>query len=410
MGVWRPTNRQAEGLVLLAVGGALLVAASLAVSGVLRWSDVLRWLRSWGPLAGLALVAFVCVVVGARAVRGGRGGPRAVQPIRWWVFAAAAVLVVGMTWAGVSGFLTLVPPTDPVARLEAVKTGLAVGGGAVAGMALLFTARKQWLSERTQVHTETDATERRVADLLHNAVEQFGTDKDTLVRLGGLSALELLGQEHPDMRQIVVNLVCESLVLGHPHVQVSRAAQRLLTTHLRRTSDQHWTGIDLNLTGAHLVDFDLSDCVVRTAVFTNAHFTGAATFRGAQFTEVAVFRDARFTAVVTFSGATFAGNAEFTGTRFDAEVTFDSAGFGGVTSFHRANFAGVAIFASTDFRGSTSFAESTGDATPNFFRVRCATAVNFRDARLGALGQSELDSLVAAQRAVVEPRRSFWGW
>jgi hypothetical protein len=103
------------------------------------------------------------------------------------------------------------PGTDRAnARLDAVRTGLAVGAGvgAAAGLALAF--RRQHHQEVATDLTDRDATERRITELYIKAVEQLGSDKAP-VRLGGLYALERLAQDNPAHRQTIVNVICAYL-------------------------------------------------------------------------------------------------------------------------------------------------------------------------------------------------------
>ncbi|MGH3916685.1 MAG: pentapeptide repeat-containing protein [Pseudonocardiaceae bacterium] len=52
--------------------------------------------------------------------------------------------------------------------------------------------------------------------------------------------------------------------------------------------------MSLDLTGALLIDFTLTNCQLANADFSDAQFTSNADFRDAQFTNNADFRGARF--------------------------------------------------------------------------------------------------------------------
>jgi hypothetical protein len=85
-------------------------------------------------------------------------------------------------------------------QLDVIRTAgtLVIGtGGAVA---LLLTARRQRYTELTLVHTDRDATERRITELYTKAADQLGSEKAP-VRLAGLYALERLVQNAPNLRQ-----------------------------------------------------------------------------------------------------------------------------------------------------------------------------------------------------------------
>lgn len=113
--------------------------------------------------------------------------------------------------------------------------------------------------------------------------------------------------------------------------EVRLAAQRLLSTHLRpgENPDQpletFWPNLDLDLTGALLVDLDLNHGSMRTATFTQAQFSGNAVFDGAQFSDVAAFNNARFSGDAVFNWARFSGAAEFNDVRFARGVPVEVA-------------------------------------------------------------------------------------
>ncbi|MER5327138.1 pentapeptide repeat-containing protein [Streptosporangium roseum] len=221
-----------------------------------------------------------------------------------------------------------------------------------------------YLAQQVADNTKYDATERRVTDLYTKAVEQLGHEA-AAVRLGGLYALERLAQDNPGHRQTIVNVICAYLRMpyappeptsaadpkrdrtaalrtarrryqaarvGVPlpaepaprqesgdregELQVRLTAQRILSLHLRneRPADQRsvlpaapafWEGMSLDLTGATLIDFDLTSGHVTDARFTKATFIKGAWFEGAAFTGPARFGEATFTGYANFHGATF---------------------------------------------------------------------------------------------------------
>ncbi|MFD8562982.1 pentapeptide repeat-containing protein [Streptosporangium canum] len=294
--------------------------------------------------------------------------------------------------------------------------------------------RNAALAEQVADNTKHDATERRVTDLYTKAVEQLG-HASAAVRLGGLYALERLAQDNPGHRQTIVNVICAYLRMpytpsepaptpdpgqdrkaalraarrryqaaraGVPlpaepaprqesgdregELQVRLTAQRILTVHLRddRPADQRstlpatpafWEEMRLDLTGATLIDFELTNGHVTRAGFNKATFTGdawfdEATFTGdarfdeATFTGHAVFGGATFTGHAFFSRATFTGGAWFIGATFTRDAWFDGATFTGNTGFVGATFTGDAQFGEATFTGNAGFnkATFTGDA------------------------------------------------
>ena len=96
------------------------------------------------------------------------------------------------------------------ARLDAVRTALAVGAGIAAAFGLVLAFRRQHHQEIATDLTDHDATERRITELYTKAVEQLGSDKAP-VRLGGMYALERLAQDNLDQRQTIVNVICAYL-------------------------------------------------------------------------------------------------------------------------------------------------------------------------------------------------------
>jgi len=104
--------------------------------------------------------------------------------------------------------------------------------------------------------------------------------------------------------------------------QVRLTAQRILAAHLQAepkgrrgkpSNPKFWPDIDLDLTGATLLDCRLDGCRLRTGTFTftDAHFTGDATFGEVTFTGDAGFNQVTFTGDARFDKATFTGNARF---------------------------------------------------------------------------------------------------
>lgn len=269
--------------------------------------------------------------------------------------ATAVLVVAAVAWGATSWLLGEANHAADVAgtRVEAIKTGLGIAAGTGGLFALLLAVRRQWHQEIAVASRTLDAAERRVTELYTKAVEQLGSDKAP-VRLGGLYALERLAQHNLEQRQTMVNVVCAYLRMPYEPTgehdigdaarlavqerEVRQAVQRILTNHLRPGSDPirpsafFWPDIDLNLTGALLIDFNLStNCAVRTARFDRTRFSGNTSMRGIRFAGIARFRSAVFEQDVSFSAAVFGGDALFNGAQFggragfrDAESTDDS--------------------------------------------------------------------------------------
>lgn len=107
--------------------------------------------------AGFLAAAFV--ISSARLAR--RTGKRPLFTIRPWMALVGLSLIGVCVWAATTWLLSeadrAAPEDRAASRIDAIRTGLTVGAGAAGGVALLLAARKQWLSERSQVHEETVA-------------------------------------------------------------------------------------------------------------------------------------------------------------------------------------------------------------------------------------------------------------
>lgn len=280
-------------------------------------------------------------------------------------------------------------------------------------------------AERIQAHAERvardiayDATERRVTDLYGQAVEQLGHDK-AAVRLGGLYSLERLAQDHPDHRQTVTDVICAYLRMpfqfpspatqenhGNRHdpadtarqeLQVRLAAQRLLKRHLATPPQQdhpvtYWDDMQIDLTGAHLVHFNFSNCRPVQAIFIGANFTGDADFNaaqfcgdarfyGAQFSGNARFYEAQFSRMPGFGGAQFGGDAGFYGAQFSGDARFYEAQFRGNADFNKVQFSGDANFNGAQFSQVANFYEALFLGSARFYGAKFSGDVNFNRAQ-----------------------------
>lgn len=353
---------------------------------------------------------------------------RPLKPMQWTTAAAVVLVTIGVAgavalwianyWA--NGHTAQLSPTDPAAvsvRLDVIKTALTVAAALGAGATLLLGLRRQSITERAQQQTERaqrvieemqqltlraseesqrhareDAAERRITDLYVAAVEQLGSDKAP-VRLGGLYALERLGNDNPKLRQTVVDVICAYLrmpftppgdvlaantptsleqlagVVETPQtdepqrrqeLQVRLTAQRLLTEHLRAPAaakqepSTYWRGPDdrrmnLDLSGANLVRFNLSDCALAQVALTDAHLHGFAELSDVHFYGAVDLSDAQFHGRVHLLGAKFHGSTQLAGATFDDFV--DLSG----TEFDKDMMAGGALFRSTAVLNSVKF-------------------------------------------------------
>jgi hypothetical protein len=275
----------------------------------------------------------------------------------------------------------------------------------------LQTAREQMQHTLETTQQQLNLTEQgQITDRYIRAVEQLGHEKAP-VRLGALYSLEHLAQDNPEYRQTIVDVVCAYLRMPYtppahteldteqaeemappanggnrvPHpapgrdpareeFQVRQTAQRLLADHLRRPRGRYsqdaqhlppspqqpfWPGINLDLTGATLVDFGFSRVSVIHPRFGGTTFQEDAAFRGATFEGAAMFDKATFQGDAAFSGASFQGNAPFRGATFQGNAQFSEATFQGNAQFSEATFQGNAAFDEATFQEDAAFDGAT---------------------------------------------------
>ncbi|MEV0215532.1 pentapeptide repeat-containing protein [Micromonospora sp. NPDC050695] len=374
---------------------------------------------------------------------------RQLRVMPWWLVLVGLLLAAALGWLVLDLLLAEAdragqPDVRATLRIDAIRTGLTVVAGTGGGLALLLAARRQWIAERAQRHQESvatrdqahrdrvqahaesvaeaaqrhqdrqsgaaehDAAERRLTELYTRAVELLGNDS-AAVRLGGLHALERLGQDNPAQRPTIVAVLCAYLRMPAPNdepreTEVRRTAQRVLTRHLRADGADHWPGVVLDLTGAALVDVDATGCTLVDANFTAATFTGTTTFAGATakgrlLLAAAVFDDVVFDDLdadgeVVLDGARFGGSASFDGATFDGlscrrssfagPASFRRATFGQPTSFDATRFEDTAAFREAEFVGGLSMEHTEFGGSASFHAVRFANMALFRWTVFGA--------------------------
>ncbi len=335
---------------------------------------------------------------------------RELTPTAMWTTAVVITIltagaVIALWWPATAG---LVGADLVKARLDALKIGLSIGVGSGGVVALYLAWRRQHSTEAdldnrertlahqqdvaatTQAHQErvaddarADAAARRITELYLKAAELLGSEKAP-VRLSGLYALERLAQDNESQRQTIVNVLCAYLRMPYDlpaekdreegasaeqrelyrersqEREVRLTAQRLLNDHLdpaRGTA--YWGELDLDLTGAQLINFTLTHTRIGTSVFRQATFTGDAWFNGATFSGVAGFGEATFTGGAGFEGAIFTDDAEFGEATFTGRAGFDAATFTGGAWFGGAIVTGAALFGKATFSSVTEFSEVT---------------------------------------------------
>jgi uncharacterized protein YjbI with pentapeptide repeats len=427
------------------VAGAGVVLVTLAGAVGFEWwslAPIGRWLR--GHAVPVALATFGVLLLGTATAELRRGRRRRVvpaqrPPLSWWAILIGAVLVGTVSWAATAWLLTEASKaTDPAAaRVEAVKTGLGIGAGTGGVLALLLAVRRQWHQEVAAVDTVHDATERRVTELYAKAADQLGSDKAP-VRLAGIYALERLAQDNVRLRQTVIDLLGAYLRMPftppsaaaepgtHPtpppatgpdprqEREVRLTAQRGIALHLSpgpdpdNPADIFWSDLDLDLTGATLVDFDLSGCHLRTATFKAAVFIGDAEFLGTRFTGDAWFASATFTGSAWFESATFSGYTEFRSTEFAGFTSFRSANFAGNVDFRSVTFAAAAWFGEVTFTGHTDFRSTVFGGNAEFDVATFSGSTDFDSATFANRADFSGALLPPARYAGPETPASSW--
>jgi uncharacterized protein YjbI with pentapeptide repeats len=137
--------------------------------------------------------------------------------------------------------------------------------------------------------------------------------------------------------------------------EVRLTAQRILETHLDSGEPAtFWPGMDLDLTGATLIDFRTARWEVPVADFSGAQFLGVTQFTFARFA-LAMFGAAEFHGYTRFSGARFDEYATFAFARFSNQVWFDRSRFDGDVTFEGAAFGSLADFNDAEFYAHASF-------------------------------------------------------
>ncbi|GAA2145073.1 hypothetical protein GALLR39Z86_07650 [Glycomyces algeriensis] len=338
-------------------------------------------------------------------------------------------------------------------RLETVRATLTVAAGIGAASALV-------LSFRRQQHDEFHSTQQRITELRIQAVEQLSSDNAT-IRIGGLYNLERLGEQHEELRQLVLDEICSYLRRpfdlvtsppADPEREVRAFAQEILQRRLKRRIGRrnYWSHNRLDLTDAALGVVDFSDCRLRNVNFTRVRFNGPAKFHGtsfegptsftgvvfeqlvsffdARFDDQVDFKEAAFSSVADLSRASFSGAAWFTKARFAHEVNCSLAefreylGFTGVavdgyancsgTVFHsyanfsKSVFAGGADFELARFAGVTIFEEVAFEAHADFETVSFGGWTSF--ARSTFRSSASFEHSVFKESTVF--RESAWNW
>jgi uncharacterized protein YjbI with pentapeptide repeats len=168
-------------------------------------------------------------------------------------------------------------------------------------------------------------------------------------------------------------------------VEVRLTAQQILSKHSRklqqsepREGDDYWEGLSINLRGAYLINFNLSDCKLESLNVDDSTLAGESIFCGLEvgllFVQGAIFEPRRGRAYSRsdFRGLTVRHDAYFSDSSFQGV-----AQFGGDQHFPPAKFERAAAFRNCHFQKRVDF---TG--------VQFANPPDFADAKTLARGSS----------------------
>lgn len=354
-------------------------------------------------------------------------GPRRLPLPRWTVpvVGVLVLLVAGVAlvvmWRWVDSLALADPEKKATTQLEVIKaaSGIAIGGGGL--FALYLAARRQRTQElelevrhdelrnrqvelvqrdRTQEHAERtaevtrlhaeqvaadarhDAAERRLTELYTKAAEQFGSD-NVAVQLAGLYGFERLANDHPELRQTVVNVICSLLRMPAPSAddaatmskssQVRGAALRILQEHLTQGAGKYWA-VGIDLSGARLKNLDLAGWRVEKGLFVESAFVDACDITGLSTVEELNLTGATFEGVLMATQVHIGGALALDGAKFLADVDFGGSGIVGPVSLAETTFSGFTSFAGCRFGGSARCSDSA------FFGPVEFTGVTFNDA------------------------------
>jgi uncharacterized protein YjbI with pentapeptide repeats len=379
---------------------------------------------------------------------------------------AVGVVVGSVVWSSAG---SVAGPDRASVQADAVRSAIAAGVGVAGLFALWIQTRKQRTEEKR--HTLEEARleieqlsreEQMVVDLYVRGVTHLG-DENPAVQIGGVYALARIADTAPAERQRIVNTLCAILrnPVDGPEDELPASVRRVRTTILEVLQDRldpessfHWSGIELDLSGARLESLDLigislrsarfDDCVVRkefrlincaaedSIAFGRSHFHGPFVIGGVRsagrmwfddvefgdhfHAEVADLRQGLnmvsciFGRKASFDDAVFAGRVDVRKCRFNGGLAMerslfeDNVLFYDVSaradmSFASAVFRQHARFTECDFAADVQFSEASSEAGLDF-DVVSFESLNMSGAHLGNLNFS---SCYADRESVLLP-------
>jgi hypothetical protein len=238
----------------------------------------------------------------------------------------------------------------------------------------LEQARQHLETQRVQ-HERERSTDERFA----RAIELLGNEADQ-VRVGAMHALAGLARSRSDYTQTVLDVLCAYLrrPFDHAHYaklrgdsdvvqspdadrerQIRMTAQRLIGELLPQSGNGRGPTYDLDLTGATLEYFDLSERVVGQLTARSVNLYEANAFRGMEIYGDAWFTSAHSWGKFIAQGTTFHKRAWFSNFEADQLVDFKQSKFDGIAKMTQAKFDGKVVLRGSRFAQPIDLNHST---------------------------------------------------
>lgn len=192
---------------------------------------------------------------------------------------------------------------------------------------------------------------------LASFIEHLSSD-NAMTRIAGVRLVEDLGQQVPEFRQPVMDVLCAYLRPAGDHTpgggerRVLAIVQQVILKHMSlwqndvervlydlargtvRTADSrekyYWPNIVVDFSGATLTNFDASGRCILGVDFSAVRFEG----------DVANFSHSYFSDFPRFDGAVFVAPADFTHCYFNKGASFERVYFAAGASFRESSFTG----------------------------------------------------------------------
>lgn len=281
-----------------------------------------------------------------------------VMSMRLFVWAVLASIATASLVGGVVWLLALSAPEAgrSALQVEGIRAALTAAVAAGGTFALLIQARKQRTEElrheleRKKVQRRSALeSDKRATEVFSKSIEQLSSDSP-VIRLGGVYTLGQLANSNPGRMQQCVDVLCLYLRTGHRRLSedeedaVASAAVDLLARHLNPAALDYWPNVQLNLQGATLRNFRLTNIKVESATFDKATFIETADFSWSTFGDA------------SFKKATFNGNAWFRNCNF-GQLNFGEVVVEGGSHFVGERSSGITPLPRLDSSGQRHLAK-----------------------------------------------------